>query len=74
MDSYGLFNEDIKQAVDQFKKIDKKHIIRVISHLDADGICATSLMVKCLNNDNRKYSMSIIQQIKKSILPPGAKK
>ena len=50
------------------KKIPKNEIIRVISHLDADGISAASIMVKCLNNDNRKYSLSIVQQIKKEVL------
>ena len=68
MDSYELFKEDIKKSVEEFKKIDKKEVIRVISHLDADGISAASIMVKCLNNDNRKYSISIVQQIKKDIL------
>jgi len=73
MDSYEMFNEDIKKTVEEFKKIDKKETIRVISHLDADGISAASLMVKCLNNDNRKYSISIIQQIKKEVLESLAK-
>jgi len=68
MDSYELFKEDIKKSVDEFKKIDKKEVIRVISHLDADGISAASIMVKCLNNENRKYSISIIQQIKRDVL------
>jgi len=68
MDSYELFKEDIKKAVEEFKKIPKDDVIRVISHIDADGISAASLMVKCLNNDNRKYSLSIIQQIKKETL------
>jgi len=68
MDSYELFREDIKKAVDEFKKIDKKEVIRIVSHLDADGISAASLMIKCLNNDSRKYSISIIQQIKKEVL------
>tara|TARA_Y100000310_G_scaffold333732_1_gene411872 strand:+ start:2195 stop:3610 length:1416 start_codon:yes stop_codon:yes gene_type:complete len=68
MDSYDLFKEDIKKSVEEFKKIDRKDVIRVVSHLDADGISAASLMVKCLNNDNRKYSISIVQQIKKETL------
>jgi len=68
MDSYELFKEDIKKSVEEFKKIDKKEVIRVISHLDADGISAASLMVKYLNINNRKYSISIVQQIKKDIL------
>jgi len=73
MDSYELFKEDIKKVVDEFKKIPKNEVIRVISHLDADGISAASLMVKCLNNDDRKYSISIVQQIKKEILKSLAK-
>jgi len=68
MDPYELFKEDIKKAVEAFKIIPKNDVIRVISHIDADGISAASLMVKCLNNDNRKYSISIIQQIKKETL------
>jgi len=73
MDSYELFKEDIKKSADEFKKIDKKEIIRVISHLDADGISAASLMVKFLNNDNRKYSLSIVPQIKKETLQEFAR-
>jgi len=68
MDSYELFKEDIKKVVEEFKKIPKNEIIRVVSHIDADGISAASLMVKCLNNDNRKYSISIVQQIKRETL------
>jgi single-stranded-DNA-specific exonuclease len=73
MDSYELFNEDIKKAVSEFKKIPKNEIIRVVSHLDADGISAASLIIKCLNNDNRKYSISIIPQIKKEVIEGLAK-
>ena len=68
MDSYDLFNQDVKRAADEFKKIPKDEVIRLVSHLDADGISAASIMVKCLNNENRKYSISIIQQVKKEIL------
>ncbi len=73
MDSYELFKEDIKKTVEEFKKIPKNDVVRIISHLDADGISAASIMIKCLNNDNRKYSISIIQQIKKDILENLAK-
>ena len=68
MDAYALFDEDVKKAAEEFKKIDKKEIIRVISHLDADGISAASLIVKCLNNESRKYSLSIVPQIKRELL------
>ena len=68
MDSYELFKEDIKKAVEEFKKIPKNYVIRIISHIDADGISAASLIIKCLNNENRKYSLSMIQQLKKETL------
>ena len=68
MDSYELFKEDVKKCAEEFRKIPKNEIIRVISHLDADGISSASLLVKYLNNDNRKYSISIIQQVEKDVL------
>jgi single-stranded-DNA-specific exonuclease len=68
MDSYDLFKEDLRQAAQEFRKIDQKEVIRLVSHLDSDGISAASLMVKYLNNQSRKYSLSIIQQIKKEVL------
>ena len=68
MDPYGQFNEQLKNAAEAFKQIDKKEVIRVVSHLDADGISACSIMIKLLNNDNRKYSVSTIQQLNKAVL------
>jgi len=68
MDSYELFKEDIKRVAEEFRKIDKNETIRLISHIDADGISAASLMIKCLNNENMKYSISIVQQLKKDFL------
>ena len=53
MDKYGMFDGQVKRAADAFKQIDKKDVIRVISHLDADGISACALMLKLLNMDNR---------------------
>ncbi|MAG91245.1 hypothetical protein CMO83_01050 [Candidatus Woesearchaeota archaeon] len=73
MDAYEKFNENLKNAAKAFKNIGKKEVIRVISHLDADGISACSLMIKLLNNENRKYSVSIIQQLNKEVLDQFAK-
>ena len=68
MDSYEQFDEQLRNAAEAFRKIDKKEVIRLISHLDADGISAASIMIKLLNNDNRKYSVSIVQQLNKTVL------
>ena len=68
MDSYEQFDEQLKTAAEAFKQIDKKEVIRLISHLDADGISACAIMIKLLNNDNRKYSVSTVQQLNKDVL------
>ena len=73
MDSYELFKEDIQKVVEEFKKIPKSEVIRVVSHFDADGISSASLIVKLLNNDDRKYSLSIIPNIKKEIVEEFAR-
>lgn len=68
MDSYEQFDESLKRAAEEFKKIDKKEVIRLISHLDADGISAASIMIKLLSLDNRKYSVSIVQQLNSAVI------
>ncbi len=73
MDPYEQFNESLDRAAEAFKSIDKKEVIRVISHLDADGISACSILLKLLNNENRKYSVSIVQQLNRVVISQIAK-
>src|SRR3989338_4276493 len=68
MDSYEQFNESLRKAAESFRQIDKKEAIRLVSHLDADGISAASIMIKLLSNDNRKYSVSIVQQLNSAVI------
>ncbi len=68
MDRYEQFNEKIRYAAEEFKNVSKKEVIRVISHLDADGISACSILIKMLSNDNRRYSISIVQQLNRDVL------
>ncbi len=62
------FFKKIEQAAKDFKKTPGNETIRLISHLDADGICACSIMIKTLNRLNRKYSISIIHQLSEEFL------
>lgn len=64
MDKYKKFTEMVNKAAEEFKTISHDETIRLVSHLDADGITSCSLMVKLLNLTQRKYSLSIIQQLK----------
>jgi len=68
MNPYEQFDESVKKAAEEFRQVDKKEVIRVVSHLDADGISACAIMIKLLNNDNRRYSVSIVQQLNKAVL------
>ena len=68
MDCYEKFNEQLKNAAEAFRQIDKKDVIKLVSHLDADGISACSLMVKLLNNDSRRYSVSVVPQLNRNVL------
>lgn len=68
MDCYEKFEQQIKEAAEEFRKIDKKETIRLVSHIDADGISACSLFVKFLNNQSMKYSVSTIQNLTKEVI------
>jgi len=68
MDSYEEFRQAAAAAGERFKELDKKDTIRIVSHLDADGISACAILVKTLNVLNRKYSISIIPQLDENIL------
>ena len=58
-----MFKKSFEEAVKWFKRIDKKEVIRVVSHLDADGISACAVILNALDNENRRYSISIIRQL-----------
>jgi len=68
MDRYDQFKEHVAISLEKFKELDKKETIRLVSHLDADGICAAAIMVRALNTDNRKYSLSIVQQLTEEVI------
>lgn len=68
MPKYAQFEKSIEFAVNKFKSLQKNKRVRVVSHLDADGICACAILLKALNHENRNYSISIVQQLNEKIL------
>lgn len=62
------FQELMKGAVDFFSTFDKSKPVRVVSHLDSDGICSASIIIKLLLEKNYKYSVSIVQQLSNEVL------
>lgn len=63
----------LDRAVALFKSFDKTKSIRIISHLDSDGISAASILINALNQESMKHSISIIPQLSKDKLLDFAK-
>jgi len=62
------YQKKIQEAVDFLKDADPKEMIRIISHLDCDGICACAILIKALIRLNRRYSVSIIPQLEERLI------
>lgn len=60
------FFDSIREAIKTFSKITKP--IRVISHLDADGLTSASIMVKTLKRLDKTFILSIVKQISPQLL------
>lgn len=68
MNSYEQFKALVAEAAQKFKGVGRDENIRVVSHLDSDGICACSILVRALKNENRRYSISIVHQLDANVL------
>jgi len=60
------FFEAIKIAVSNFKKLD--HPVRVISHIDCDGLTSASIMTAALQREDIKFSLSLEPNLTETIL------
>jgi single-stranded-DNA-specific exonuclease len=63
LSTYNLFKEYVKLTAEKFKLLNKKEPIRLITHLDSDGISAVSIFTFILNKLKFKYSVSVISQL-----------
>ncbi|MFT4304702.1 MAG: DHHA1 domain-containing protein [Candidatus Woesearchaeota archaeon] len=63
MSTHNLFKDFVKIAAEKFMSLDKSKPIRLISHVDSDGITAVSILALILNKLKFKYSISIISQL-----------
>lgn len=68
MEDYEQFKLSLADAADAFRSLERNETIRIVSHLDSDGICSCSILIKALNNENRKYSISIVHQLDTNVL------
>ena len=66
--TFNEFNKKVEEAATIFRTVPKYETIRVVSHLDADGICSAALILNALKRENYKYSLSIVRQLSEDIL------
>ncbi|MBN2881824.1 DHH family phosphoesterase [Candidatus Woesearchaeota archaeon] len=66
--SYDEFEEYIQKVADRFKSLRIEKPVRLISHLDADGITSASIMVKMLNRLGVKYKLSTFPQLNEKFM------
>ena len=65
---YDGFRKLLKESSESFLKIPKNKAIRVVGHLDADGLCASAIMINALIRLNRRYSLTTLPTITEEIL------
>ncbi len=60
------FLEKIKQEAEKFKKSDGT--VKVISHLDADGLSSAAILTKALKRLDKRFALTIVKQLSPNIL------
>jgi len=68
MPNYDGFKNCLREAAILFDAIPKKEPIKVIGHLDADGLCSSAILINALMKSNRKYSLTILPTITEDAL------
>ncbi len=68
MIQFQNFKKLVRDAAAEFRKIEHHNPIRLISHLDCDGITSCSIIVRALNRENRRYSITITQHIDEAFI------
>ncbi len=53
----------IDSAIALLKSAPKDGMIRIVSHLDTDGICSCAILAKALGSEGYRYSVSILPQL-----------
>ncbi|MBM3199414.1 DHH family phosphoesterase [Candidatus Woesearchaeota archaeon] len=61
------FKQHVKVAAEAFKQLPNKHI-KVVSHLDCDGLTAAAIITKALSREGLNFSLSIVKQVDQNVL------
>ncbi len=55
--------QSIDSAISMLRKIPGTGMIRIVSHLDCDGICSCAILVRALGNIGLRYAVTILPQL-----------
>jgi RecJ-like exonuclease len=64
---YEEFLGGVKSSVEAFRKLDKSPV-RIVSHLDSDGLASCSILIRALERESIPFSVSIVRQLDASVL------
>jgi len=67
-EQYYNFISIVESAVKKFKEIPKNKRIKLISHLDADGITSAAIMINALINEKERVRIRNINTAKSSLV------
>lgn len=65
---YDEFSKLLSEAAEAYKQLGHDEIIRVVTHLDADGLSGAAVVIQMLTRDNRRYSLSTVHQLDETVL------
>ena len=68
MDNHVYFQELLEKAASFYKSIEADKVIRIIAHLDADGIAASSIFCRFLLFEKRKFVVSFVHDLRQEFL------
>ncbi len=75
MSPLGNIEKSIKEAAERLKDIfPNEGIIRIITHLDTDGLTSAAILAKILVQNGQKFWISVIKQLEDSIIENLEKK
>ena len=58
----------VEEAAQALKGIPKENPVKLVGHIDADGIAATAIMMKVLQRLGYQFSVSNVQQLSETVL------
>lgn len=61
------FLDAVKQGVEEFIKV-KDRPVRIIGHLDSDGLTSTSILIKAFKRANVQFSSSVVKQLDEALI------